>query len=356
VQLRPLGQEDARELVVRWFQSVEGEGAVAQARARRRADALWAELEAPEFRVARMFEIVRNPLMLTVLCMVYHRGGHLPRRRVEVYEQCVQVLVEQWCARGNLPRRIGEREARQILQPIAYWLHGERGRTQADVRAMAAAIQPHLGSALGYEQEVDAEVLMRSIVTDDGVLVDRGRDSYGLLHLGIQEYLCARHLRSLSHADSDVLERLADHFGDPWWREVLHLLLALGEPALFDPLMRMIVQRRAFAEHFDWVIECMPDAVQSSVEPFMELLRCAPGEEPELWGRAPTGRGAGAAKSGTAPDVGARGESSRPSPRGASPARGAEFASRIGDSDLPSRWLCLGRDSRRAVQDGFASP
>jgi formylglycine-generating enzyme required for sulfatase activity len=282
VQLPPLAEPDARALVERWFRGMEPSSDTAQADAQRKCDALWAELKTPAFRSTRMFELTRNPLMLTVLCMLHRQRGSLPTRRVELYEQCVQVLLQRWRDMPGLPRRFGDREARQVLQPLAHWLHDERGRTHADARSLASAIEPHLAAALGYE--VEGEAFLRAVSTEDGLLIAKG-DSLGLLHLGFQEYLCARHLRSLSHGDPGVLDRLADRFGDPWWREVTLLLLALGEPALFQPLMRKVVERPAFVEHQDWVVDCIHEAAEVSFAPFLELLARPPGEDAELWRR-----------------------------------------------------------------------
>jgi formylglycine-generating enzyme required for sulfatase activity len=193
------------------------------------------------------------------------------------------VLLQRWRDTQGLPRRFGDREARQVLQPLAHWLHQQPGRTHADAPSLAAAIEPHLVAALGYE--VEGEAFVRAVSTKDGILTAKGGDSYGLLQLGFQEYLCARHLRSLSHGDPGVLDRLAERFGDPWWREVTLLLLALGEPALFDPLMRRILERSAFVEHQDWVADCIHEAAEVSLAPFLELLVRPPGADAELWRR-----------------------------------------------------------------------
>jgi len=284
VQLPPLGEPEAHALVERWFQVSAPEAGMDATAARRSADALWAELKTPELRTTRMFELTRNPLMLSVLCAVYRQRGSLPTRRVELYEQCLQELVRQWCSKGTLPRRFGDREARQVLQALAHWLHSERGRTYADGRSIAAVLEPHLVASLGHDP-IDPEVFLRAVATDDGILTTKGGEIYGLLHLCFQEYLCARHLRSLSHGNLGVLDELADRFGDPWWREVTILLLALGEPALFEPLMQRVVQRPAFAEGLDLVIDCFHEAAGASVGPFDALLQCPAADQPELWAR-----------------------------------------------------------------------
>ncbi|MEX1361890.1 MAG: SUMF1/EgtB/PvdO family nonheme iron enzyme [Nannocystaceae bacterium] len=281
VRLPPLDESAARRLVQHWFQAAQPEGQHDPMEVERGTSSLWAELAAPEFRTTRMFELTRNPVMLSLLCALHHERGALPTRRVELYEQCVRMLVRQWCSQARVPRRFGDREAQQILQPLAYWLHSEPGRSYASATSIAAMLEPHLAATLGYAT-IDGEAFIRSTATDHGILTSKGQGRYGLLHPCLQEYLCARHLRSLSHGDMGVLDDLAERFGDPWWREVTLLLLSLGEPSLFDPLMRRVVQRPAFVAHLDLVLECHREAAGATLEPFVELVLGPPGEDAQL--------------------------------------------------------------------------
>ena len=105
------------------------------------------------------------------------------------------------------------------------------------------------------------------------------------MHLGFQEYLAAREIRSRGFADTGVLKELAAHFGESWWQEVGLLLLALEDPSLFVPYMREVVKLPQFAEHSQLVDACLEDAAEVSSLPFVELLREGPGTDPELWRR-----------------------------------------------------------------------
>lgn len=280
VQLPPLDEAGARTMVRRWFRATARDE-VARDTALDRAEAFLGELRAPEYRTTRMFELTRNPLMLTALCVLHGRHGRLPTRRVDLFEQCVQVFLERWRETASVPRRFGEREARQVLQPLAHWLHEGR-HTHADAASIAAVVEPPLRLALG--PDCDALGFVQALSDAEGLLA-RHDAAYGFLHLGFQQYLCARHLRALSHGDPDVIDRLAERLGDPWWREVTLLLLALGEPALFDPFMRRVVARAAFVDHQDWITDCIHEAVEVTPAPFVELLALPPGDDPELWRR-----------------------------------------------------------------------
>ena len=106
------------------------------------------------------------------------------------------------------------------------------------------------------------------------------------MHLGFQEYLAAREIRTRAFDDPEVLQELASHFGESWWQEVGLLLLALEDPSLFVPYMREVVKLPAFAEHPNLVEMCLDDAAETSAQPFAELLEMAPGKDQAIVGAA----------------------------------------------------------------------
>ena len=62
---------------------------------------------------ARLPELASNPLLLTVMAYVHYKQVGLPERRVQLYEQCVRVMLDNWeTARrgqtgGGLSERLG---------------------------------------------------------------------------------------------------------------------------------------------------------------------------------------------------------------------------------------------------------
>ena len=110
-------------------------------------------------------------------------------------------------------------------------------------------------------------------------------ENYGFMHLGFQEYLAAREIRSRAFDEPEVLQELASHFGESWWQEVGLLLLALEDPSLFGPYMREVAKQPAFAKFPQLVEMCLDDAAEISPKPFEELLRITPGKSKQLWVR-----------------------------------------------------------------------
>ncbi|MCA9709192.1 MAG: TIR domain-containing protein, partial [Myxococcales bacterium] len=228
LHLRPLTDEQAQQFVENWYQAVETaearlDGVEAQPGA---ATHLLEELRGLERRgEAQLYAMVRNPLLLTAICLVHRRGhGVLPGGREALYRECTRVLLEGWRRGKRQPVVLGAEQARKVLQPVALWMHEQQGRTRAHADELVEPVGRALrGAGLG---DVAAEEFLRVIRDESGLLTGWGVDSFGFMHLGFQEYLAARAIRTRAFDEPELLEVLAGRFGDSWWQEVILLMLA----------------------------------------------------------------------------------------------------------------------------------
>jgi formylglycine-generating enzyme required for sulfatase activity len=312
MHIRPLSEDQVERFVQNWYRIVERELAKdpeqADGIAREKADRLIERLKEPHFRARRVFALTRNPLLLTNICLVHRHRGELPRKRARLYEECIGVLLEHWQVAKGLKVGVDADEGCRALQPAALWLHGRDGRTRARAGELAPHIEPVL-KAVGWNKG-GAEDFLRTIRDESGLLTGWDAEHYGFMHLGFQEYLAAREIRSRSFEDPRVLRDLASHFGESWWQEVTLLFLALKDPSLFAPFMREVLRLPAASESREMVELCLDEAAEVSAEPFVELLEQAtrrsagsrwdrwlppaiqkligaarPEEDPELWQR-----------------------------------------------------------------------
>jgi predicted NACHT family NTPase len=64
-----------------------------------------------------------NPLLLSLMCILYRGRGSLPRDRAGVYEQCADLLSRRWDARRRIYREL---RAGHLVEPalrhLAWWL------------------------------------------------------------------------------------------------------------------------------------------------------------------------------------------------------------------------------------------
>ncbi len=285
MHIRPLSGDQVKQFVHNWYRIVEKglakDPEQAESIARQKAESLIQRLQEPEFRARRVFELTRNPLLLTNICLVHRHRGELPRKRAWLYQECIDVLLEHWREGKHLRVGVSAEDGRRVLQPAALWLHREEGRT----RAKAAELAPHIEPALQAVNWSGGSTgnFLRTIRDESGLLTGWDQEHYGFMHLGFQEYLAAREIRRRAQAgDHQILRELASHFGESWWQEVGLLLVGLDDPSLFTPYMREVVCQPAFAAFPNLVEMVLDDAAETSPQPFVELLETACGRDRQL--------------------------------------------------------------------------
>ena len=227
-----------------------------------KADTLIQRLKEPDFRAQRIFELTRNPLLLANICLVHRHRAALPKKRTQLYEECIKVLLENWRQGKGLPIEISADEGRRVLQPAAYWLHKEEGRTRATGKELKPHLEPTL-KKIGWTKGT-AEDFLCTIRDESGLLTGWDQEYYGFMHLGFQEYLAAREIRNQAYNHPQVLQGLASHFGESWWQEVTLLLLGLEEPSLFTPFIRDVVKVNNFIDFPNLMEACLEDAAETS--------------------------------------------------------------------------------------------
>jgi formylglycine-generating enzyme required for sulfatase activity len=173
------------------------------------------------------------PLLLTLMASLHAwRGGSLPEKREELYNDTVDLLLDWW----ERPKTVREASGQtRIEQPsLAEWLKVDRQKVRELLNALAFAAhrnQPELaGTAdvpeekliaglmrLNNNQDVKPGLLIKYLSERAGLLLPRGVEVYTFPHRTFQEYLAACYL-----ADHDFPDQLADLVkADPnRWREV----------------------------------------------------------------------------------------------------------------------------------------
>jgi len=148
--VRPLDDQQVERFVRDWFSAAYGKllgpGPRAAARAQEDSDELLNILARPTYQTGHIRELCTNPLLLTILCIVFHEERKLPTGRAELYAHCVRVLLEYW-RRDIYTGELGtglkpyDAEAAQaVLARMAWWMHQEQDRTAAPWEELAAEV------------------------------------------------------------------------------------------------------------------------------------------------------------------------------------------------------------------------
>jgi len=214
---------------------------------------------------AALRELAVNPLMLQIIALVHRDRGTLPERRIELYKECTDVLLERWDKAKNLPVPLSAAEARQLLQPVALWMHSVENRREVgkqEILDYLAPILPRLAA------QVTGEDLLKSWQDRSGIFKGEG-DIYFFHHLSFQEYLTAEEIRN-----NRQVEILVKNFDKAWWRETTLLAMGLTNPPIFADFMKALL-RVAWSNgaRVDFMLRCIDEALVKDETPFAEALR-----------------------------------------------------------------------------------
>lgn len=164
----------------------------------------------------------------------------MPHRRVQLYESYVGALLETWIdvrtpgAHEKDEKTFDRFRAENLLLPLALWLQKEKPSGTASGFEIREQLTEICLAESGLtrdtelpkrrEAEKQAEEFLREMRQLTGLLIERGHDAFGFLHLTFQEYFAGRALASLS--DQERWRTVRPHLHDPRWREPI--LLCVG--------------------------------------------------------------------------------------------------------------------------------
>lgn len=189
--------------------------------AKRKADHLLYRLNKPAFK-----DLMRNPLLLTMVTMVHNYRNVLPEHRVELYNEICNVLLSHWGKAKDLEDRFGLSQKRLTLYPLAAYLMKHKSREIPFEKALAV-MEPSL-KQIGLSSS-EGPMFLRHLQNTSGLILEKEVGVWSFAHLTFQEYLCAAYwkepnkLLDWETPDWDTLVT------DGWWTETLLLYAALSD-------------------------------------------------------------------------------------------------------------------------------
>jgi predicted NACHT family NTPase len=187
-------------------------------------------------------ELASSPLLLTLLCLVFGESADFPANRSELYQEGLDILLKKWDAKRNIERdqvykNLSLHRKVDLLSQIALTTFEQKDYffKQKTVETYIADFIYNLRDAHTQpkELELDSEVILKSIETQHGLVVERAKGIYSFSHLTFQEYFSAREIVANSAWHS-----LVKHITERRWREVF--LLAVGMMRKADDLVLLM--------------------------------------------------------------------------------------------------------------------
>ncbi len=238
VTLMPFTNEQRDDFIEKWFEDDFDKTMVSEIKSHLNSNKYIAD-------------IVKNPLLTTMLCILRKNGIKLPSTEITLYDDRLKLLTGYYDRAKNINFRLSTppNHLELIGQKIAYYLHSE-GKRSEQKDQLIEWVKENTNDANSPSQ---VESAINELIDPCNILVPMTDDGgYGFGHLRFQEHLAAKEL----FFDRKI--KLSDLIRQIWWRDVLLLFsqlnreidwilenveLLVNDKQVLDTLFNMIEQR-----------------------------------------------------------------------------------------------------------------
>ncbi len=212
VEVADFNDPQVRAFSEHWFQTVCGDLTVGQAKGKAFLDQLFREENKP------IRELAITPILLSLTCAVFQQTGKFYSKRSKLYEEGLELLLEQWDRAREIERDEIYRDlsVERKLELLGY-LAVKKFEQAQYVLFEQAEIEGYIAEFLGIEVRESRGVL-RAISQQHGLLIERAKGLWSFSHLTFQEYLVAKWF--CARAD---WKNLAKHIVDIHWKQIFLL-------------------------------------------------------------------------------------------------------------------------------------
>ncbi|MGA9378517.1 MAG: NACHT domain-containing NTPase, partial [Phormidium sp.] len=184
----------------------------------------------------RVKELSTNPLLLTLLCLVFEESGEFPENRSELYKEGIDALLKKWDAKRGIYRdqvykKLSAQRKEDLLSKIALNTF-ERSDYFFKQKVAEQYIREYIRNLPDAKTDpealqFDSERVLKSIEAQHGLLVERAKGIYSFSHLTFHEYFTAREFVFVKQSSEKALYSLVNHLTNEQWREVFLLTVEM---------------------------------------------------------------------------------------------------------------------------------
>ncbi len=234
VEVADFDQDQIAEFATKWFKAKNDP---------KKAKTLIQWLNANE----TIRELATNPLLLTLLCLVFGEATALPANRAGLYKEGLDKLLQKWDTNRNIKRdqtykKLSLKHKEDLLSQLAFenFEKGDYFFKQSVVEHKIIQYIHNLPGASENEEalQLDGEAILKSIEAQHGLLIERARGIYSFSHLTFQEYFTSRQITSPTANANLALRSLAVHITEKRYREIF--LLAVEMLPAADRLLALM--------------------------------------------------------------------------------------------------------------------
>ncbi|NTU54274.1 MAG: SUMF1/EgtB/PvdO family nonheme iron enzyme [Chlorobiaceae bacterium] len=198
-------------------------------------------------------QLAAIPMLLQIMAILWKDRDYMPESRVKLYDASLDYLLEFRDKRRKIKPLLSATHARQVLAPIALWMHEVLKNEEVAKDEMHTAMQEGLEN---LDAPPTAEDFCDYLVKRAGLLVDSAGKEYLFRHKSFREYLTSVQLKE--DGPYEHLDTLVAHFGEDWWEEPLRFFIASVDVKVFDAFMEKLFdlpQSQAFTQKQQFLLQ-----------------------------------------------------------------------------------------------------
>lgn len=232
VEVADFDAEQVKQFVENWFK--------ASCQSSAEAEQPWTKFNTIVDRNPALRELTVTPVLLSLMCLVFHDEGEIPSDIAGLYQRGIKLLLSKWNNTKPIDGwEVGSETYRQLsvkqkeallIEIAARKFENPENFVLFKQKEIAAQITKFL--QLPHSQEGIA--VLRAIEAQHGLLIERADELWSFSHLTFQEHFTVQWLTQLP------TEQLAATISNQPWQEVIKQLVKSQQPA--DRLLRLIKQ------------------------------------------------------------------------------------------------------------------
>lgn len=209
--IQDLDEEMIFTFITDWFREVSAQ---AEGRAADLSRKMKIDIKSNE----NVYDLIKNPLLLTAVCILYKDGETIPEQRADLYNRVVERLLSGRFSSPKSPVKVPQ--AREYLMNLAFAL---QKKEKKEIESPGA--REKLGRIFTRENEETNTSYLNRIGTlfnfiepNCGLLKRSSHNKISFSHLTFQEFLAGKHILNEDIGYEEFLK-------NPWWKETLLLFL-----------------------------------------------------------------------------------------------------------------------------------
>ena len=202
-----------------------------------------------------------NPLLLTMIATVHSRGSALPGKRVDLYKEICQVLLERRQRAKNIADVLTATQKQSVLQVLAFELMQQKTR-EFNLSEGIHWITDKLADVAG--RGANPEEFIQQVRDVSGLLVEKEVSVYEFAHLSFQEYLAAVQIK-----ESNQENLLIRNINQSWWAETIRLYAAQSNAS--NLIRTVLAMPSPSVEEMVLAYDCLDEGLSVNREVRQEL-------------------------------------------------------------------------------------